>query len=266
MSSDEPTESVIPESDARAMVRLLGEISANRGSGAEKRKMLMDGLVEMIDADAWCWGMLGRLEAGSMPTFSVLSKGGFSEQRFADYLKAQEHPAMRELNAPFLMELAQKGSHLTRLRQHMDPTGIMVESGAYKLWQKADIGPIVLSMRPLADGQTSGIALFRSFDREDFNARESRIAHILLSEVTWLHEEVTPGEDSPKLQNLSPRLNTVLNLLTHGQPRKEIATQLEISIHTVNEYVKELYARFDVHSQSELIRRFIDGDGGDRPS
>ena len=54
-----------------------------------------------------------------------------------------------------------------------------------------------------------------------------------------------------------------LIILIQGSSRKEIAARLEISVHTVSGYCRELYDRFDVHSQGELIRRFSHGDGGD---
>ena len=117
----------------------------------------------------------------------------------------------------------------------------------------------------MSDGQMSGVALFRRFDRELFTERESRIIHILLSEVPWLHDAAWPDAKREKAHELPPRLNTLLNLMLQGLSRKQIADQMGISINTLSGYAKDLYGRFRVHSQAELIRRFIEGDGGDTP-
>ena len=257
--------STIGESDTRAMIRLLAGLAVGDDSLAGKRALLMGGLCQIIGADRWVWTLIGRKEAGEMLTFSVQAHGGFGEQQFTRYLEAQEHPDMKEYNAPFLAEYAANGTHLTRLRQQIDVEGRFPQSDAYALWREADIAPLIMSFRPTIGGQTSCIGIFRGFERELFSPRESRIAHILLSEVAWLHEENLAHRPERAVYNISPRLNTVLNLLLQGRGRKQIASELGISINTVNGYAKDLYRRFDVHSQSELIRRFVDGDGGDTP-
>ena len=254
----------LTEDDVRAIVRLLGKVAVDGKSLNDKRAILMKGMCELIKADRWVWGLLGRGEAGELPTFSLQARGGFTEKQFADYLKAQEHPDMGRYNAPFLAEYAEKGRHLTRLRQQIDTENTFPQSDAYALWEVADISPLIMSFRPNTTGVTSAVALFRKFGADMFSSRDSRIAHIILSEVGWIHEEVLPDKADEQMLLLSPRLNTVLNLLVQGQGRKQIAADLEISINTVNGYAKDLYRRFGVHSQAELINKFISGDGGDR--
>ena len=53
----------------------------------------------------------------------------------------------------------------------------------------------------------------------------------------------------------------VLNWMLQGHIRKEVATHLGLSIHTAAEYISELYKRFDVNSQTSLVRRFLVADG-----
>jgi DNA-binding CsgD family transcriptional regulator len=62
---------------------------------------------------------------------------------------------------------------------------------------------------------------------------------------------------------LSPRQRLALNLLTLGQSHKQIARHMGISIHTLHGYVKDIYRRFGVRSQAELMRRFFQGNGHD---
>ena len=56
--------------------------------------------------------------------------------------------------------------------------------------------------------------------------------------------------------SMSPRLQETLGHLLNGLPRKLIADEMGISIHTLNEYVRELYARLNVHSHAELVCLF----------
>ena len=253
----------LSETDVRDMMAVLGHIAGLEEDLATRRRVLLERLADLIDADCWHWCLLGRKTPGELPTFSVYLKGGFTEERFAKYLKAQEHPEMAMFNAPMLSDLEKAGSHVTRLRQQVDPENHFPKSEVYRLWREADVAPLILSMRPTSNGQVSAVTLFRNFDRHLFNERDNRIVHVMLSSVPWLHDEAWPNHPNRRVGVLSPRLHTVINLLLQGMGRKQIAAQMNISIHTVNDYIKDVYARFEVHSQSELIRRFVEGDGGD---
>lgn len=258
------SEEFLSELDIRSMVAALAYVSGVALDLPSKRRIFLEKLAKLVDVDAWFWAVLGQREAGEMPTFSVMLKGGFREGQFAKYLKAQEHPDMAHFNAPILAELQRRGSLVTRLRQHLDPEDRFPKSDVYPLWKEADLAPLILSCRPTAEGEVNAVCLFRRFDRPLFSERENRITHILLSEVPWLYDDAWPEQPTQGLSELSPRLHTVTNLLIQGMPRKQMADQLDLSLHTINEYVKTIYQRFGVHSQSELINRFVQGDGGDQ--
>ena len=137
---------------------------------------------------------------------------------------------------------------MTRLRQQIDAEGNFPKSAVYELWRKADLTPLILSFRPMSDGQISGVALFRRFDRKLFSERESKIVHILLFEVPWLHDEAWPDQKREKTYELSPRLNTALNMMLQGMGGKQISEKMEISENTLAGYDKDLYQRFGVYS------------------
>lgn len=172
---------------------------------------------------------------------------------------------MARLTAPFAALLAEKQSHLTRLRQQTDPGNGFAESEARHLWRASGAEPGILSLRPI-DATTVGAAgVYRRPGRPFFTQRESRIAHILFTEVPWLHGRLDANDEASVVPALSPRRRTILNLLLDGQSRRRIAEHLGVSVHTANEHVKEVYRHFGAHSQAELIRRFTSGDGGDGP-
>ncbi len=246
------------------MVRLLGEVAASRKDHTGMKRLLMDGLCELVNADAWIWALGCQMEDGKQPVYTSFLHGGFTEERFARYCTAIEHPDMAWLSAPILRELATRQSHLTRLRQQMDEKNLFLTSDAFPLWSAADIGPIILSLRPLAEQSVGCMALYRGKDKPLFDERESRIAHIILSEVPWLHEQGWPEDRGISVPKLSPRLRLILNLLLDGRSRKDIANHLALSENTVSGYQKTIYRHFGVNSHAALMRRFQQGDGGDQ--
>jgi DNA-binding CsgD family transcriptional regulator len=252
------------EADVRAMVRLIGEAITLRGSAQDVKRFLMHGLCELTGADRWVWGLCCQIAPGELPTYVSVDHGGFSDENFAHFMLAQEHPDMKWLNAPFMRDAKEGNGHITRTRQQVDPEFKFVESGAYPLWEKADVGPILLSMRTLDERSASMVALYRKFERPLFSPRESRIAHIVLSEIPWLHDQGWPEDRGVDVPRLTPRQRVILNLLLEGQTRKAIAAHLSISLNTVQGYIRQIYRFFGVQSHAHLIRRFQRGNGGDR--
>jgi DNA-binding CsgD family transcriptional regulator len=58
---------------------------------------------------------------------------------------------------------------------------------------------------------------------------------------------------------LTRRERDVVRLLASGHARHEIAVCLHLSPHTVDDHVKRLFGKLDVHSRSELTYRlFLD--------
>jgi len=55
------------------------------------------------------------------------------------------------------------------------------------------------------------------------------------------------------LQQLTSRELIIAELLTKGLSRKEIATELFVSEHTVHSHIKNTYRKLDIHKVSELI-------------
>ena len=56
---------------------------------------------------------------------------------------------------------------------------------------------------------------------------------------------------------LSPREEEVLRLLAKGHRSKEIADALDISVGTVNTYVRHIYEKLHVRSRAEAVARFV---------
>jgi DNA-binding CsgD family transcriptional regulator len=111
-----------------------------------------------------------------------------------------------------------------------------------------------LTVRQISEDGVSSISLSRKPGRPVFSARERKIAHIVLTEIPWLHENA-PALETP-VNGLSPRQRATLIHLADGLPRRAIAQQLRLSQHTVDGYVKAIYQHYRVNSRATLMRRF----------
>ena len=247
---------VFSDSNLRAVVSLLGEVAALEAPISHKKRFFVDGLSTLISADLWMWNLAPELDPAKMPVFTSAMSGGFVGDQFSRFLVALEHPDMARLTAPLAEELKTEGRHLTRLPSEFDPENDLMRSEAFHYWEKAQVGPALLSFRPIGNGCASGVAFYRHPDRKPFNKAEADLAHLALSEIPWLHEEGWPGAASSEVAKLSRQQRLTLNLVLEGLGRKEIATQMSLSPHTIGDYLKALYKHFQVSTQVELITKF----------
>jgi DNA-binding CsgD family transcriptional regulator len=77
--------------------------------------------------------------------------------------------------------------------------------------------------------------------------------------VDLFHSEMRRLLDAPMRQleaQLSPRMRQVLECMMAGDGAKQIAAKLNLSVHTVRDYIKELYQRFNVSGRGELLACF----------
>jgi DNA-binding NarL/FixJ family response regulator len=67
----------------------------------------------------------------------------------------------------------------------------------------------------------------------------------------------TTESSGPRLPELSPREQEVLELLAQGCSNKEIADKLSISIETVTWHLRHIYTKLHVRSRTEATLRFL---------
>src|SRR5262249_31224622 len=91
-----------------------------------------------------------------------------------------------------------------------------------------------------------GLALHRAWGEPAMGDRERTLVDAVLEECVFLREP------SP-LTTLPQRLREVLGLLSRGLSEKQVAADLDLSVHTVHDHVKALHRRLGVHSRGELL-------------
>ena len=248
----------LSEEDARAMVRLVGETAAVAATSSyqECRKFLLDGLCKMIAADAWAW-TLSRLDPETHQIYYLTNQvGGMEDGQWLALAAAAEHPSMKDASKGFGEALAMAKQAVTMSREEIDPNGFSRRGELKEVWDRTGFDGMLMSGHPLDEESSSHIIVYRKMGSGSFTTRQTQMAHIVLSEVTWLHAQGWPEDRGASIPKLSPRQRSVLIMLTGGHTRKDMAAALNISENTVSGYVKEVYRHFNVHSQTELVRRF----------
>lgn len=72
--------------------------------------------------------------------------------------------------------------------------------------------------------------------------------------VEWFHR---PAPADPHLEQLSPREEQILSLLSKGLLYKEIADQLGLGIGSVRTYIRRIYEKLHVHSRAEAMLKAL---------
>ncbi len=87
-----------------------------------------------------------------------------------------------------------------------------------------------------------------------FSKSDEHLMSELLPHIKLAHRKLAlPAPLRKVIGTLSSRRKQVTALLNQGRSRKEIASLLNLSIHTVNDHCAAIYEQFGVHSQPELI-------------
>lgn len=92
----------------------------------------------------------------------------------------------------------------------------------------------------LEDGETPDIATL---------ARQIQEIKELLT-----HKSAIPQKSDPVQIDLTPREESVLELVAQGLMNKEIASRLETSVRNVEKYVSRLFSKTGTNSRTELVR------------
>jgi DNA-binding NarL/FixJ family response regulator len=101
---------------------------------------------------------------------------------------------------------------------------------------------------------------------QDVNRGGSPMASNIARRVVQSFQKASPH--GPAAEELSGREQEVLTLLARGFLYKEIAESLNISVATVNTYIRRIYEKLHVRSRAQAVAKythFPNGEEGPRP-
>ena len=85
----------------------------------------------------------------------------------------------------------------------------------------------------------------------------TELASISRNYFRTLFESMTGSSQDPLLNQLSPREREVLSQLSNGRVEKEIALELQISVHTVHQHIRNVFEKLGVHSKIEAVLKCL---------
>jgi DNA-binding NarL/FixJ family response regulator len=92
--------------------------------------------------------------------------------------------------------------------------------------------------------------------REVHRGGSPMTTHIARKVVQSFQKSAATAEPT---ENLSPREQEVLDLLSQGFLYKEIAEKLSISYETVHTYIRRIYEKLQVRTRTEAVAKFLRG-------
>lgn len=265
----------LAEGDVRAVVALLGEVADMPGDALAKKTRLMDGLCEVLGADAWMW-VVSRFDPGGEPMAVLCHHGGFTERQLGLVFEATQDAALPPPDHAPMAERVALGRPVCFRRVDLVPDDEAWHGPHWQRYRKPmGLDEFLYGIVPIAGERgrghlISGVGLHRRTGREGFTERNRRLLHIVVTEVPWLHRAGLPEAETVALEgfgrsvsDLTPRLRTVFGLLMQGWKRPRIAEHLGISENTAKAHIREVYRHFGVGDHVELLRRFMGGGSAD---
>lgn len=251
--------------DVRALLQLLGEVRELGSDPAAWRAHLTTQLSRLCDARAVLSSELrvqqpktaaqqravgsGTCEAAVTPL--VVRQCGVDESQeraFMGDVVWYDHQSDHTLNR--LLPLY--GSTFVRTRAELSEDRAWYGSAlANERFRRHDCDDFILAMSVVPGGSIiCSLELFRPWGAPRFTVRERTL-------VQLLHEELARDFRAAHAEHgrLSPRQRQVLALLQRGMGEKQIAAELDVSPHTVHDYVKALYRAHAVQSRAELLAK-----------
>lgn len=197
---------------------------------ATMRRNFLNSLLGVIRADEWFLTAAGKSRTPTPPL-----QGGFFHCR----LPAQ---AVRTLVVGTKMRGPGNPSH--------SPGG---RNGTWHI-ESEHAEALVPILAAVSDQPDSGlrelVLVVRRSPASEFSGPDLALGRALVREMFQISP---PGRPPRSEVRLSPRLQQVASLLLQGRSRKHIAESTGLSAHTVDGYIKEIYASHGVGSHVEFM-------------
>jgi hypothetical protein len=206
MEKDNSENFLIPDRDVIKIVKLLGSIAGMNCALSERKRLLMKGLCQIVDADGWLWSATQVIQKQNRPVSVGVLYDGLTQEEFAGWLEASQLATLQPPEDAPLTVLASKGLHFTRTRQQVVSDDVWYQHPTVRQYRlNRGIDHFLYSIYPLSASHCSAIGFFRRVGREPFTALQRRICHIVVANIDWLHRASFPKHKGEKCTLLTPR-------------------------------------------------------------
>jgi DNA-binding CsgD family transcriptional regulator len=254
--------------DIEQIVKLLNESTDPllNLSLPDRRRLLIAGLAKLVEADVYIWSStcLNHDVPGDAMTTCVIDGGWQSEAEPGLVYAILADPEFGKQGLGKLYEYMVQGRRITVSNGEVFPPEL--QDQLMDVWRTTGFEYFLLALYPLNGNFSSNLGLHRRRGKPDFGPREKLIVQTVFSQVEWLHQYGVNEEAREVSLALPSRERQTLIYVLAGCSHKNIALRMDISTHTVNDYVKQLHKRFGVNSRAELQAYFFAGAGGTPPA
>lgn len=230
--------------DIRAIFRLVGDIRTLGADPQSWRPHMVQQLRKLLNADVVVSTEIHFVTASKGQMKMVENGWGVDVDGHSWQIRTE-----REGECPETYWL-----NSSLLPQQEAPEGELVPIQPAKKMHGGTV--FILSQLPLPHlGAVDQLGLHRVFGVDPFTVVEHKLVRLLHVELGRLWRKQALSDASRDGTTLPPRLSQTLNELLAGSSEKQIAMKLQLSQHTIHNYVKALHQRFGVSSRGELLAR-----------
>ncbi|MBA4018759.1 MAG: hypothetical protein C0483_16450 [Pirellula sp.] len=247
--------------DLKRVVELLDEVSNPVDDLAmpERKRKFVAGLAKLVDADVYIWSttVINHDLPGDFMTTCVIDGGWQSPEEQGRVYAVLTSIEFGRDGLAGVYEMMLAGRQATLGAGEVFPP--RHEERLTNIWHKTGFDSLLLCMHPLDHNFSSNLGLHRRLGRPAFGEREKQLVHAVYHGISWLHSYGVNEAVRATTLRLSPRERQTLVFVLAGHSHKSIAERMQISQHTVNDYVKQLHKHFNVVSRAELQANFFLG-------
>ena len=252
---------VSPE-DVRALLDLMVEVSERRSDARQWRRHALEGLCRLLEAQVALTANIRNHHVSGQARLDLLVDTGWSNgthrRAFVGHLR--KRPLADPLAASIVNHESWAPGHSVAIaREEAVPDHVWYSCpDMQRIYKGADVNHGLCWMYCGPEhGMSIGVRVFRPWgETKRFTDREVALLELAGSQLSKLYlAEMREQATGPKLP---PRARQTLSLLKSGKSEREIAEILDISPHTVHDYIKGIYKHYKVASSRELLANFID--------
>ncbi|HEY4234767.1 MAG TPA: LuxR C-terminal-related transcriptional regulator [Lacipirellulaceae bacterium] len=259
----------VSTNDVSSVIRLIREVCDLWDDPPAWREQLLHGACHLVDGhvgimleddDSAAYGYFGNLEVTSVvglsPTLQGLVQPAISQMAQRQYGDVSENvlPGLNNL----WDQMQRQGWVTTAGNQIADEASYHASPFYRGFRSQIDCDDFVVSIRVVdLPRRPEGIMVDRPHGAPPFGPREVAIMKLLHDEIAPLVGVRLTTEEQLSRDGLSKRLRETLSLLLEGYSEKQVASELNLGVRTVHDYVTMLYQHFQVSSRAELLAYFI---------
>jgi DNA-binding CsgD family transcriptional regulator len=254
--------------DFRAIYQIVGECRELGDDPVLWRRHLIAGMSSLIGGEFCVSGEIGNGTRPSRYTLGTIDTGAGNGFNRAYWLKALSEFQADAFFNPHMNAIFNRAAWgVAQPRAAFLPDREWYSSFCFREVVRtlgADVSLLCLQPISGARDDHSALYLMRHIGARDFNGRECAGAAEVMAQVAPLIGGPLARFGEPSPAALPPRAREVLRCLLEGDSDKQVGARLALTRHTVNQYVKAIYAHFGVGSRAELLARWVRRGWGGR--